>query len=176
MNILAVDQSMQSSGWSYEVCGDILAGGFIKTDDMTDLAAMQYQRDRIRYLISRYEPNLVVLEGVHYRKSVSTSIKLGGLLYMIRDLCDSMHVPHTVKTSQEIHKHLHLAIARTNSKKKHDRAVDFAGSLVWGNINLAPGGTMQDDLASSIVMLDCQYYKEVGNHLICNNPARAFDV
>ncbi len=169
---LAIDQSLQSSGWAASSFGEIYQCGVIKTKGLTDLDAMRYQRDAICERIIMHHPDTIILEDVHYRRNHRTTIKLAGMLILLRDMCVTMGYQHVVVTSQEVQRHLKLPIGRTSKERKHMRAEAYAGEIVWGDINRAVV-PIQDDIASAIILLDQFWFSQNKKHLVCIDPVRA---
>lgn len=94
--MLAFDQSSIRTGWSCFDGTDLMNFGLIDLSDMPVGERLNAMALRIEQLAERYNPGIIVMEGVVYQRNVSTLITLANLQGMIFEICRARGIRHDV--------------------------------------------------------------------------------
>lgn len=102
-NLLALDQASATSGWAVFIDGELLEWGKIKAPQAELGERLVYIRQEIIKLIEKYSINEIGFEDIQLQNSVGNNVKtfkvLAAVFGVVSELCEELHIPYTIVSS-----------------------------------------------------------------------------
>lgn len=160
MRRLSFDQSTSKTGWAFAVDDETPSYGVIETPTKAKLksyglTAQQWQAAEIGHVVTDTQPNVISLEGIHYRRNVNTAIILAEFKGYLTAIFETHGYPVVTITSAEFQHAIHFGF-RVKRDLKKERTRFVATAMIHGEtwaMSHTPEEWIAEDAADALVML-----------------------